>query len=257
MAAADATTTIRLGTFVLDNDFRHPVFVASEAATIDLLSDGRFELGLGAGHLVADYERTGIPIDPPGVRLGRLMESVRIIKGLFGEEPVSFVGEHYQVSDHQGYPQPLQRPRPPILIGAGGPRALRFAAQEADIVAVAVPALRDGGLDVGGVPLDHFARQIDITREAAGTRFGQLELNILTQRAIVTEDQRAGVDEVAREFQMTPEVIAGSPHILIGSVDQLVELLQRRRAELGISYITVFSRYMEEFAPVVSRLSGQ
>jgi probable F420-dependent oxidoreductase len=257
MAVADATTSIRIGSFVLDNDFRHPAFVPAEAATRELLSDGRFELGLGAGHLIEDYERTGIAFDPPGVRLGRLMESVRIIKGLFGEEPVSFEGEHYRVSGHQGYPQPLQRPRPPLLIGAGGPRALSFAAQEADIVAIVVPALRAGGLDIGGMPYDYVARQVAVVREAAGERIDQLELNMLIQRVVVSDNRRAAVDELAREWRMEPAVIDRSPHLLIGSVDQIVETLEQRRAQFGLSYVTIFSPSMEEFAPVVARLAGR
>lgn len=257
MAAADVTTKLRIASFVLDNDFRHPVFVASEAATLDLLSDGRFELGIGAGHLKVDYERSGIPFEAPGVRLGRLKESVRIIKGLFGDAPLTFHGEHYRVTELVGSPKPVQQPRPPILIGVGGPRALAFAAQEADIVTVTAPAIPGGGLDVTYIAQERVEQQVARVRAAAGARFAQLELSILSQRVIVTDDRQAAADEIARAWELEPEIVLNSPYMLIGSVEQIVELLQERRERLGISYIVVFGHYMEEFAPVVARLAGR
>lgn len=257
LSAAEATTTLRIGTLVLDNDFRHPVFVTSEAATLDLLSEGRFELGLGAGHLQADYRQSGIPFDAPGVRLGRLRESVRIIKGAFGGEPFTYHGEHYTVTDLQGYPAPVQRPHPPLLIGAGGPRALAFAAQEADTVALMVPALPAGGLELAYTALERMAQQVETLRNAAGARFEQLELNLLSQQVIVTDNRLAAAEEIARDWELELEVVLNSPYMLIGPVEQIIEQLLERRTLLGISYLVVFGHYMEAFAPVVARLAGR
>jgi probable F420-dependent oxidoreductase len=257
MAASDVTTGLHIASFVLDNDFRHPVFVASEAATLDLLSDGRFELGIGAGHLKVDYERSGIPFDAPGVRLARLKESVGIIKGLFGDEPVTFHGEHYRVTELVGSPKPVQRPHPPVLIGAGGPKALAFAAQEADIVAVTVPAIPGGGLDATYIALERVEQQVARVRAAAAARFDQIELTILSQRVVITDDRQAAAEVIAREWELDVEMVLDSPYMLLGSVDQIVEMLLERRERLGISYIVVFGRYVEEFAPVVSKLSGR
>ena len=136
MAAADATTTLRVGSLVFDNDYRHPVVLAKEAATIDLLSDGRFDLGIGAGWLVSDYEQAGIPYDPAGTRIDRLEEALSVIKGLFTGKPFSFTGKHYSIKEMEGSPPPIQKPHPRFLLGGGGRRMLRLAAREADIVHV-------------------------------------------------------------------------------------------------------------------------
>src|SRR5438876_677403 len=144
VAAADATSTLRIGSLVFDNDFRHPVMLAKEAATLDVLSGGRFELGIGAGWLRSEYEQAGIPYDPPGVRVGRMEEALQIIKGLFADRPVTFSGTYYKVSALEGQPKPVQRPHPPILIGGGGKRILSIAAREATIVGF-LPIVRPDG----------------------------------------------------------------------------------------------------------------
>src|SRR5688500_12167265 len=177
---ATATTTLRIGTFVLQNDLRHPALVAKEAATLDVLSDGRFELGLGAGgSLLADYEQTGIPLDPPGTRVGRLEESLRIIKGLAAEEPLTFTGRYYTIAEHHGYPKPAQRPHQPILVAGGGPRLLSLAAREADIVGILVPMLPGGGqFQMEASRAAAFTEQVELIRRVAGTRFAAMELNV-------------------------------------------------------------------------------
>lgn len=252
-AAAAATTTLHIGTFVLDNDFRHPAIVAADAGMLDMLSDGRFELGIGAGWLREDYNRAGIPFSPGSVRVDRLMESVCIIKGLMAGNPVTFAGEHYTLTDLPSAAQPVQRPHPPMLIGGGGRRLLTFAAHEADIVSIIPRSLPGGGLDETDHAVDE---KIDWIRHAAGERFATLELNTLIQRVIVTGDGQQEIAALATEWGSTTEAILGSPYVLIGSVEGISDTLRRRRAEYGISYISVLEQNMDTFAPVIAQLSG-
>lgn len=253
-AAAAATTTLRLGTLVLDNDFRHPALLAAEAATLDLLSDGRFELGMGAGWMGDDYTISGIPFDSPAVRVGRLEEAVHIIKDSFGDAPVTHHGEHFTINGLVGYPRPVQQPHPPILLGAGGKRMLAIAAREADIVGLISPGLRQDGLpDVSG---ETVAKQVAYLRECAGERADEIELNILLQRLVVTDNTQSALDEVSREWGIAVETLRESPCVLIGSTDQIVDTLRCRRERYGISYYVTRDLHMEEFAPVVSALGG-
>jgi probable F420-dependent oxidoreductase len=257
--AASVTTTLRIGTLVWQNDLRHPALVAQEAATLDLLSDGRFECGIGAGgSRPPDYAWTGIPFDSPGVRVSRLEESLTIIRGLFGDEPVTFKGEHYTITEYNGLPKPVQRPHPPIFIGGGGPRMLALAAREADIVGLIPPMLAAGGqFRTEQSTSDAVAAQIDRLRRAAGDRFPDLELNILLQRLIVTDDARQASEQMSREWTpLTPEQILDTPSLLIGTIDAIVEQVRERRERLGISYTIVFDWAMEAFAPVVAQLAG-
>jgi len=251
--AAAATTTLRIGTFVLDNDFRHPAIVAAEAGMLDLLSDGRFELGIGAGWLRADYDRSGIPFDAGATRFGRLTESVRIIKGLLAGETVAFAGEHYTITDLRGVVQPVQRPHPPLLIGGGRQRLLTFAAQEANIISIIARSLPNGGLDETDQTIDE---KIGWIRQAAGARMDDLELNTLIQRIIVTDDVPGEAAALATQWGSTAEAMRGSPYVLIGSIDAISETLRERRARYGISYISMFERDMDAFAPVVARLAA-
>lgn len=257
---AEATTTLRIGTFVLQNDLRHPALVAMEAATLDVLSDGRFELGLGAGgSLVADYERTGLPFDPHGTRVGRLEESLRIIKGLFAEGPLTFAGRHYAITDLEGLPKPVQRPHPPLLVGGGGPRVLSLAAREADIVSILPPMLVGGGrFRMEACTAAAVSEQVELIRHHAGTRFPALELNILVQRVVMTDDVRQASEELSHQWSpLTPEEVRETPYLLIGTVDGIESTLRARRDCWGISYMVIFERDMETFAPVVARLGGQ
>lgn len=178
---AEATTTLRVGSFVLDNDFRHPVMLAKEVATLDVLSDGRFELGLGAGWLRSEYEQAGIAFASPAVRVARLEESVSIVKRLFAEEAVTFSGAHYSITNLQGSPRPVQRPHPPILIGGGGKRILSLAAREADIVGLAAKSRADGsGLDIlDGLP-EATDQKIALLRQVAGEHFSRLNSIVLS-----------------------------------------------------------------------------
>jgi probable F420-dependent oxidoreductase len=256
-AAALATTTLRVGCTVYDNDFRHPALLAREVATIDVLSGGRAELGIGAGWFKPEYDQIGMPFDPPGVRVGRLEEAIQIIKGLWGDGPLTFAGEHYTITELEGWPKPLQRPRPPIHIGAGGKRMLAFAAREADSIGIIAQAHPGGGLDREGDSEALLARKVGWVREAAGERFAQLELAMLIWAVAVTDDRQSAAERLAAAHRLTTEQVLASPYFLIGSVEQLVEHLLALRERHGISYFSFFPGDTDAFAPVVARLAGR
>jgi len=247
---------------VLNNDLRHPVLVAREAATVDLLTDGRLQLGLGAGSLRSEYDQAGLGFDPGGARVERLAEAVTIIKGLLKGEQVTFAGRHYRVTGHTIAPLPVQRPHPPILIGGNGPRLLTLAAREADIVGFSGLTFRRGGTappDLSGWKASSVDERVQLVREVAGAeRYAQLELNALVQRVVVTDDRSKAAEELtSRWSQLTPGEILQSPYVLIGTVDQMVEDLKLRRERWGISYYVIFEPYLDAFAPVVARLAGR
>jgi len=258
-AAAAATKHLRVGTAVLNNDFRHPVLLAREAATLDVLSDGRLELGLGAGHMQSEYEQVGLAFDPGATRVERLEEAVVIVKRLLEGEPVTFGGRHYRVTGHTIHPRPIQRPRPPVFIGGNAPRLLTVAAREGDIVGLTGITFRRGGKepDVSDFRASVVDERVRLVRETAGDR--SLELNALVQRVIVTDDRRKAAEELAvgRWAQLTPEEILESPYVLVGTVDRIVEDLQARRERWGISYITTHEPFMDALAPIVARLGGR
>jgi probable F420-dependent oxidoreductase len=257
MAAADATTTLRVGSLVLDNDYKHPLVHAKEAATIDVLSGGRLEFGLGAGWMRTDYDASGMVYDPPGVRISRFKEGLTIIKGLLGEGPVNFAGTYYTITNHEGTPKPVQKPLP-ILVGGGGKRVLSIAAREANIVGINFNleqgAVNRTTMQTGGAGSTD--EKIGWIRAAAGSRFDELELNVTVFVAIVTDDQAGMAERVAPGFGMSPAEVLDSPHALIGSVDQIVETLQARRERYGISYVAFSGDGFDRLAPVVARLAG-
>jgi len=256
--AAAATTTLRVGMLVLGNDYKHPAVVAKEAATLDVLSDGRLEFGLGAGWMTADYAALGLPYDTPGVRIERLAEALAVVKGSWGDQPCDFAGEHYTIAAYDGLPKPLQHPRPPILVGGGGPKLLRLAGREADIVGIN-PILTAGviGADAARDTLgDSTARKIGWVREGAGERFDDLELQIRYFVAAVADDARGLAEAMAPGFGVSPEEALGSGAVLAGSVDEVCDTLVRRREEWGVSYVVLGDDTYEQFAPVVARLAG-
>ena len=200
MAAADVTKTLRVGSLVLDNDYRHPVMLAKEAATLDLLSGGRFELGIGAGWLRSEYEQAGMAFEQARVRVSRLEESIHVLKGLFADQPLTFAGNHYTITDLSCFPKPVQRPHPPILVGAGSRRMLELAAREADIVGILPKALPDGTISeeiTERLPAT-MAQKVEWAREAAGERFDELELNMVIS-PIFTGQRRQRAEQLARE----------------------------------------------------------
>ena len=256
---AEATERLRVGSLVLGNDYKHPVVLAREAATIDLLSDGRLELGVGAGWMTADYEKAGMSLDPPGVRVDRLAESLTVLKGLFGDKPFSFDGEHYQITDLDGSPKSVQRPAPPIIVGGGGKRVLSLAAREADIVGINANLRRgeaqhpDAAQSLSAAATD---QKLDWVRGAAGGRFEDLEIQQYAGFVFFTDDRQSLAEAMAPAFDVTPEVALETPIALVGTTEQMVDDLIARRDRWQMSYIVVDDAVAEQFAPIVDRLAG-
>ncbi len=220
-AAAEATTQLRVGTCVLGNDYKHPVVVANEAATIDLLSDGRLELGIGAGWMTVDYERGGFALDPAGVRIDRLAESITVIKGLMADGPFRFTGTHYTVTDLDGEPKPVQRPHPPIIVGGGAKRVLTLAAREADIVGINAnlrKGIADDPTTAPSMNLDATDQKLAWVREGAGARFDDLEIQALAGFVHFTDDSKSLAEAMAPFFETTPDQVLDSPVALVGTV---------------------------------------
>lgn len=258
--AAEATLSLRVGTFVNAADFRHPAVIAKEAATLDVLSGGRCELGLGAGWQRDEYAAVGIPFDPPGVRIDRLAEALAIVKGLLGPDPVNFAGAHYRVANLTGEPRPAQEPRPPLLVGGGGPRLLTLAAREADIVSLNPRAQRAGGLDRADIAREAVAAKAAIVRDAAGLRWPDLELNLAVLGVAVTETAQrasgAALAPFAARHRLPDADLLASPHLLIGNADAIAAALHEARDRWNISYFTIPDRHMHDLAPIVARLRG-
>jgi probable F420-dependent oxidoreductase len=260
VSAAEATQRIQLGTHVLNNDLRHPVLVAREAAALDLLSGGRLQLGLGAGSIRAEYDATRLDFDPGVIRVERLGEAVTIIKGLLSGEPVTFSGRHYRVNGHRIAPLPVQKPHPPILIGGNGRNLLALAAREADIVGLSGITFRGGGAqppDLSGWRVAAVDERIRRLRENAGERYPSLEICALVQRVIVTGDAAGAAQELARRWpQLTADEILASPYVMIGTAEAIVEALHARRERWDISYYVIQEPYLDAVAPIVARLAA-
>jgi len=257
-AAAEATTTLKVGALVYDNDYRHPVVLAKEMATLDLLSEGRLEVGLGAGWMRSDYDQSGIAYDEPAVRVARFEEGVQIIEALWVDGTCTFSGRHYKVEGAVGMPRPFRQPRPTLVLGGGGRRVLGVAARHADIVGVNAD-LRAGhvGPEVAAsVTAERFDERIGWIRAAAGDRFASLELQVLAFVAAVTDDRQAMAEAIAPGFGLTAEAALEVPMVVVGTVDQVCETLQARRERYGFSYYVFHEQDIEPFAPVVARLAG-
>ena len=257
-AVALATTRLRPTTLVLANDYRHPAIVAKELASLDLVADGRLEIGLGAGWMTADYDRTGIPLDRAGVRIERLAEAISVLKGCFADGPFDFSGDHYTIRGLDSRPKPRQRPHPKLIVAGGGPKVLALAAREADIVGI------NFGLQAG--VLDHssavtgFAEATDAKvatiREHAGSRFDALELQTRVHVAMITDDRDTTLHEMAPAFGLTADQARHMPHVLAGTPRQCADTMLEWRERWGISSVTWSGDAMESMAPVVELLSG-
>ncbi len=258
-AAAMVTSRLRVGCRVFCVDYHHPVVLAKELATLDMLSGGRVEAGLGAGWVTAEYEGLGITMDRPGVRIERLAETAELLKAHWAGQPLAVKGTYVRASGFAGRPLPVQRPHPPIFIGGGAPRVLRLAGRLADIVSINFNNAA-GKLGSGSVASSTQAatqEKIGWIREGAGDRFGDIELEIAAYFIAISEDPGQAVAAMARRFGVPAEVLAEHPHALIGSVPAICDALEQRRGELGVSYINVAQRSMETFAPVVAQLAGR
>jgi len=261
MAAADATKTLRVGSLVFSNDYRHPIMLAKETATLDLLSGGRFELGIGAGWLRSEYEQTGIPFDPPGIRVERMQEALHILKGAFAEQPLTFAGKHYTITNLNNHPKPLQKPHPPLLIGAFSKRMLSIAAREADIIGILPKALTNGTISED--PTERFAetlaQKVEWIRQAAGERFDQIELSMVVTIEI-TRNQHKKAEQLLHQRgwnSITAEQLLAMPSMLIGSIDQITDKIQTLREKYAFTYFVISDTCLETFAPIVARLTGK
>ena len=258
--AATLTTRLRVGTMVLAVDYRQPVMLAKEAATLDLLSGGRLELGLGAGWLRREYEAAGLSFDAAGTRIDRLEETIRILDGLFGDGPFSFAGKHFTVAALDGYPKPAQRPRPPLLIGGGRRRVLTLAGREADIVGILTTSVATG--TVVDDAAERLAAAVDQklawVREGAGARFPDVELSLIPTLLFEEDRARATVDLIRSRgwTGVAPSDVLAMPSVFIGSTSEIADQMEERRARYGFSYYVVSDRQLDRVAPLVARLAG-
>lgn len=254
-AVAQVTSTIRLGTLVLNNDFHHPLLLAREAVTLDQLSGGRLELGLGAGYGKREYDAAGMSFDGGAQRVARLEESFAILDALLSGQAVDHCGVHHQVRTEALGGEPIQRPRLPLLVAGHRPRVLSLAARHADIVGLSGLVAQDGWIGIGGLDPAHVAERVDFLRTEAGQRFEQIELNALVQRVVITDDPEREARTFAERLGGVPyEDLLDSPFVLLGSVESIAERLHGYRAELGISYFAVFEPSMDDFAAVIEHL---
>lgn len=257
-AAALATERLVVTTMVLANDYRHPAVLAKELATLDRLSGGRLELGIGAGWMTADYEQAGIPLDRPGLRIERLAETITVLRGCFADGPFDFSGDHYTITGLDSRPKPEQRPHPKLVVAGGGPKVLGLAAREADIVGINF-GLQAGviGAEVAPTGLATVTDdKLAVVREQAGGRYADIEIQTRVHVATLTDDRNAMLADVAPAFGLDPADAAEMPHVLVGTVDECADTIRGWRDRWDISYIQWSTDALESMAPVVERLTG-
>ncbi|WP_445163106.1 TIGR03621 family F420-dependent LLM class oxidoreductase [Mycobacterium sp. Dal123C01] len=255
-AAAAHSETLRIGCRVFCVDYHVPAVLAKEAATLDLLSDGRLEFGIGAGWSEVEYTAMGLEFDRPGRRIAKLAEVVSLIKAHWQGDELDYTGEFVRVSGYAGRPRPVQRPHPPIMIGGSGQRVLSLAGREADIVSISsVPfAARDAdGLD----PQSVAQRRIGFVRAAAGERYRDLDVESSPYFTEITDDAETALAGIGKTSGISADVLRNHPNVLIGSPESVGELLRSRRESLGVNYVTVQQSQIESFAPVVALLHGR
>ena len=259
MSVADATSKLRVGALVWDNDYKHPVVLAKELATMDLLSDGRLELGIGAGWMISDYEQSGIPYERAGLRIERMIEGIDVMKDCFAEGAFSYAGKHYTITNYNGSPKPVQAPCPPILIGGGGKRVLTYAAQVADIIGIngTMSAGAVGPEAISTMTAEAVDEKVDIVRDAVGSRINHVEMNIRAYMVNITDDAAGAISRLAKGIGVEEKMVADTPFALMGPPSKLIEDLIARRERWGFSYVIVGGEDIEKFAPVVAALSGK
>lgn len=254
-AAAVATTRLRVGTLVIANDFRNPLLLAREFATLDVVSDGRAEIGLGAGWALRDYESLGIPYDRGRVRVDRLAESLAVIKRLFTEEKVTHDGRHYRLKEAQVGPAPVQKPHPPIQIAGGGRQILALAGREADIVGIVPMFSGEGRIrEQHEVTAAASAEKVAMVREAAGGRFDEIELSMFLD-VTLTDDPEAAVAEISKQFDRPADQITESAYRVIGSIEDVRKRVLEMR-QLGFTYFCLRGPNVEELGPLVGEMAG-
>ena len=256
--AAEATERLNVGSLVFDNDYRHPIVLAKEIATLDLVSEGRVEFGIGAGWLKRDYEQAGLAYDTPGTRIDRMVEGLRVMKALWAEGSATLSGKHYDVTAAQGHPRPHRPSGPKVIIGGGGKRVLSIAAREADIIGVN-PNLGAGyvGPEVARSAMgDRYRERLQWIRDAAGDRFDDIELQCLTVMVQFTNDSAAAYEQLAPMFGLNADEAREVPIALAGTPKEIAETLRQRRDEYGFNYVVVHEGEMEQFGEVVSILAG-
>jgi probable F420-dependent oxidoreductase len=255
MAAAEATG-LRIGTLVLNNDLRHPTVLAQELATVDAMTDGRLEIGLGAGWNKPEYDAAGIAFDPPAERLRRMKASLRMIKQALSEGRIDHEADAAYPAVHQtDLPTSVQRPHPPFMVGGGGPKLLAFAAREANIIGIDPRSLPEGGSDPADITGEAIARKVGWIREAAGDRWSELELSISIWQVDPDFRRRRGAPP-PRARGISEDELPRSPHYLVGDTEEMVDTLLARREELGISYLTIGAADLPVVEPVIGRLAG-
>ncbi|QXQ15586.1 LLM class F420-dependent oxidoreductase [Skermania piniformis] len=268
-ALAVATDRIRLGTSVLANGFRHPAVLAKDLATIDVLSRGRLEFGIGAGWIKDEFDSAGIAYDSPGVRIEKLGEALTILDVLLRGQECTFEGKHYQIRGLKGTPRPRQGPRPPIAVGGGGPKMLRLAAQHADIISVVPQTTRDGKGLLSGITIEKTLEKVQLIRAAAGDRFADIELNWTIMAVVVTDERERTVETAlaALDKGMYPNLevdvqldvadVLASPYLAIGTFEEIADQIRSVRDRTGMSYVGVFPTQLDAFAPVIPLLRDQ
>jgi probable F420-dependent oxidoreductase len=250
-AAATATTTLRIGSYVYNNDFRHPALLAKEVATLDVLSGGRMEFGIGAGWHKKEYDEASIPFDQPGVRAARFREGLEIIRHLLAGERVHYEGQHYRLNGLEGTPLPVQRPIP-LLIGGGGPRMISLAAREADIVAFVPRSMPGGGLDPAEFAPQYIDTKVELL-EAAAREAGRADG--LPERSVLLFGLYQSLEDVADDDWIPRDLVATSPYALVGDTDTIIDTMHMRRERWGLTYYVCFDYDIEKFLPVVHKLA--
>lgn len=259
-AAALTAPSLRVLATVFDNDYRNPVLLAKEMATLDQLSGGRVDVGIGAGWTKSDYDQSGVRYDPPGVRISRMVEGLEIMKGFWSGEPFNFSGEHYEIEDLRGYPAPVQKPHPPVYIGGGGKRMLSIAAREADIIGVHVRFGPEAALTAEDATREAMVEKMGWIRDAAGDRYDNIEFALLLFTAKVTSsssETEAEASAIAGRLGISVEAVMASPYYHVGSEDEMAENLEDLRETFGVNHFAISGASVDSFAPVAKRLAGR
>jgi probable F420-dependent oxidoreductase len=254
--AAAVTSTLRVGTRVFCVDYHVPAVLVKEAATIDLLSSGRLEFGIGAGWSKGEYEAMGLTFGPAPQRVAKLREVVALFKAHCSGDEMAQRGDYATAVGYTGLPSPVQKPHPPIMVGGGRRQVLTFAAQQADIVSINNVHFSERN-DAGLTPQEEMQRRMEWVRDGAGDRLSSLDIEVSPYLISITEDPERSAEKLGAAVGVRPDLLPDHPNVLIGSLEQMADRLEQRREHYGVNYITVQQSRLEAFAPVVARLAGR